>query len=94
MVGIHASTGLGGGLAYLGDAKAVAAMLRVDRILRDTVNADLARLQARAVDIVRTHRAALDGITAALVERRHVPGDRLQAIFRSPPTASTMLAEA
>jgi cell division protease FtsH len=94
MVGIHASTGLGGGLAYLGDAKAVAAMLRVDRILRDTVNADLARLQARAVEIVRTHRAALDGIAAALVERRHLSGDRLQAIFRSPPTTSTMLAGA
>jgi cell division protease FtsH len=93
MASLHVSMGLGGGLAYLGDAKAAAAMLRVDRILRDTVNADLARLQARAVDIVRTHRAALDGITAALVERRHLSGDRLLAIFRSPPTGSTMLAE-
>jgi cell division protease FtsH len=81
IIGLHASTGLGDGLAYLGDAKAVAETLRVDRILRDTVNADLARLQARAVDILRTHRAALDGIALALAERRHLTGDQVRAIF-------------
>jgi ATP-dependent Zn protease len=91
MAGLHASTGLGSGLAYLGDASTAAAMLRLDQILRDTVNADLARLQTCALDIVRTRRAALDGIAAALVEQRHLSGDQLRAIFRCPPTPKPMV---
>jgi cell division protease FtsH len=93
MAAIHAATGLGGGLAYLGDAKAAAAMLRVDRILRDTVNSDLARLQARAVDIVRTHRAALDGIAAALAERRHLSGGQVRVIFEAAAAGRTISTE-
>ena len=93
MVGIHASTGLGSGLAYLGDTKAAAAMLRVDRVLRDAVNADLARLQARAVEIVRTHRAALDGIAAGLVERRHLSGSQVRVIFEAAAAGTTISAE-
>lgn len=93
MASLHVSMGLGGSLAYLGDAKAAAAMLRVDRILRDAVNSDLARLQARAVDIVRTHRAALNGIAAALAERRHLSGGQVRVIFEDAAAGSTISPE-
>lgn len=81
IAGLHVSTGLAGDLAYLGDEAAAVAMLRLDRTLRDAVNADLMRLQARAVEIVRAHRDALEGLAAALVDRRHLDGDRARAIF-------------
>jgi cell division protease FtsH len=93
IAGLHASTGLAGGLAYLGDEKAAAAMLRVDRTLRDAVNADLARLQARAVDIVRAHREALEAIAAALADRRHLTGDEVRAIFEAVPARSAIFSE-
>ena len=81
IAGLHASAGLGGGLAYLGDEKAAASMLRVDRILREAVDKDLARLQARAIDIVRAHRLALEAVASALADRRHLTGEQVRKIF-------------
>ncbi|MBW7973547.1 AAA family ATPase [Bradyrhizobium sp. BR 10289] len=85
IAGLHASTGLGAGLAYLGDEHAAAALLRVDRNLRDAVNADLARLQARAVDIVRARRGSLEALAEALIDRRHLTGDEVRAIVANAP---------
>ncbi|MBR0749972.1 AAA family ATPase [Bradyrhizobium japonicum] len=85
---LRVSMGLGdaGGLAYLGDAASALEMLRLDPTLRAAVDGDLARLHARAVDIVRRHRAALEAIAAALAERRHLSGDAVRRIYaRHPP---------
>jgi cell division protease FtsH len=66
-------------------------MLRVDRTLRIAVNADLARLQARAIDIVRAHREALDAIAAALADRRHLTGEEVRTIFEAKAPRSTIV---
>jgi ATP-dependent Zn protease len=83
VAGLHVSAGLVDDLAYLSDEAPAAAMLRVDRTLRANVNADLARLQARAIDIVRSHRAALEVVAAALADRRHLSGDQVREIFEA-----------
>lgn len=86
---LRISLGLGGQLTYLGGVDAAADLLRADPKLRAAVGCDLARLHARAVAIVRRHRAALDAIAAALVERRHLSGDEARQIFaRHPPTSA------
>jgi hypothetical protein len=85
IAGLHVSSGLAGELAYLGDEKAAATILQIDRTLRESVNADLSRLQARAIDIVRRHRDSLDAIAAALAARRHLTGDQVRAIFEAAP---------
>jgi hypothetical protein len=66
---LRISLGLGGELTYLGGLDAIPDLLRADPELRAAVGCDLARLHGRAVDIVRRHRAALDAIAAALLER-------------------------
>lgn len=85
IAGLHISAGLGGELAYLGDEKAAATILQIDRTLREAVNADLARLQARAIETVRRHREALDAVAEALAVRRHLTGDQVRAIFKAAP---------
>ncbi|MGX1007056.1 cell division protease FtsH [Bradyrhizobium japonicum] len=79
--GLRASMGLGDGLAYMADPANATALLRMDRVLRAAVEADLARLHAGAVDIVAGHRAALDAIAEALVARRHLSGEEVREIF-------------
>jgi cell division protease FtsH len=78
---LRVSMGLGGELTYLGGLDASTDLLRIDPVLRAAVDRDLARLHARAVEIVRRHRAALDGIAVALIERRHLSGDEVRRIF-------------
>jgi cell division protease FtsH len=79
---LHFSSGLGGGdLAYLGDEKAAAEMMRLDARLRTAVNAELVRLHDRAIEILRRERAALDAIAQALAERRHLAGDEIRRLF-------------
>ncbi|MET4524065.1 AAA family ATPase [Bradyrhizobium sp. JR18.2] len=78
---LRVSMGLGDGLAYLGDPASATQALRFDPKLRAAVDRDLATLHARAVEIVRSHRAALDAIATALVERRHLSGDEVRRIF-------------
>jgi cell division protease FtsH len=57
---LRVSMGLGDGLAYLGDPAAATHLLRIDPKLKAAVDRDLPALHARAVEIVRRHRAALD----------------------------------
>ena len=93
IAGLHASTGLGAGLAYLGDENTVAALLCVDRTLRDAVNADLTRLQERAVDIIRARRGSLEVLAAALIDRRHLTGDEVRAIVANAAGQTAISAE-
>lgn len=84
---LHFSAGLGGGdLAYLGDEKAAAEMMRLDPRLRAAVNADLARLHGRAVEILRRERAALDAVAQALARRHHLGGDEIRRLFAENST--------
>jgi ATP-dependent Zn protease len=85
---LRVSMGLGGELTYLGGLDAATDLLRIDPPLRAAVDRDLARLHARAVEIVCRHRAALDGIAAALIERRHLSGDQVRRIFARHPPAT------
>jgi ATP-dependent Zn protease len=78
---LHFSAGLGGNLAYLGDERAAAEMMRLDARLRAAVNAELVRLHDRAIEILRRERAALDAIAQALAERRHLAGDEIRRLF-------------
>ncbi|MET4260009.1 cell division protease FtsH [Bradyrhizobium sp. S3.12.5] len=78
---LRVSMGLGDGLAYLGDPASAMQALRFDPKLKAAVDRDLATLHARAVEIVRRHRKALDAIATALVERRHLSGDEVRRIF-------------
>ena len=88
---LRISLGLGGELTYRGGPDAVTDLLRTDPMLRAAVDRDLARLHARAIDIVRRHRSALDAITAALLKRRHLTGDEARRIFarHAPAPEST-----
>jgi cell division protease FtsH len=81
LAGLRMSMGLGDGFAYLGDPAAAANLLQLDAKLRAAVDGDLARLHARAVAIVRRHRAALEAIAAALADRRHLAGDEVRRLL-------------
>lgn len=78
---LHLRWGLGDTIAFHGSRREVLEAARCDRSLREVVEADLQRLQKRAEDIVKRHRAALVAIAEALQDRRHLGGDQLRAIF-------------
>lgn len=78
---LHLRWGLGDTISFHGSHREVLEAARCDRSLREVVEADLQRLQKRAEDIVKRHRAALLAIAEALRDRRHLGGDRLRAIF-------------
>ncbi|UEM13232.1 AAA family ATPase [Bradyrhizobium barranii subsp. barranii] len=84
---LRLSTGLGGGLAYLGDPQSAMDLLRIDPNLRRLVDQDLVRLHETAVTIVRRHRAALDAIASVLVAKRHLSGVEARRIFADHPPA-------
>lgn len=72
-------------LAYLGSPERCATLLQYDPVFRQAVNQDLARLHARAVDIVERHRVAIEAVAAALAERRHLTGNEARSIVAAHP---------
>ncbi|WP_442754271.1 AAA family ATPase [Methylocystis sp. JAN1] len=77
----HAAQGLGFSLIHHDDPSV---LLASDTKLRDVVEADLRRLYALALDIVRRRRAEVERIAAALVERRFLSGDDVAALVAKP----------
>lgn len=84
---LRVSMGLGDGIAFIAGREDATKMLRVDHRLRTAVEEDLARLHARAVDIVTRHRAALEAIADALISRRHLTGTEARGMFAAHPPA-------
>lgn len=81
VVSIHASLGLGKGLAYRGHGDGFSeALLRFDPHLTKTVEDDLARLQAAAVDLVAGNRTLVGAIAERLISSRMIDGDQLRAL--------------
>jgi cell division protease FtsH len=78
---LHASLGLGNELTYRADPDEAHELIRFDLALRATVGGELNRLAARAEAILRSNRAALDAIAAALLTRRHLDGEAIQRLF-------------
>jgi DNA polymerase III delta prime subunit len=77
----HAAQGLGFSLIHHDDPSA---LLASDTKLRDVVEADLRRLYARALGLVRRRRAEVERIAAALVERRFLSGADVAALVAKP----------
>lgn len=78
----HGSHGLGDTLLHRSDpARAMA----FDHALRAAVEADLRRLHARALDLIRRRRADVERIADALLDRRFLTGDDVAALLVTPP---------
>ncbi|HEY8063808.1 MAG TPA: AAA family ATPase [Methylosinus sp.] len=78
----HGSHGLGDSLLHRADP---ARTLAFDHGLRAAVEADLARLHARALDLIRRRRADVEHIADALLTRRFLTGDDVAALLAPPP---------
>ena len=81
IAGLHASFGLGDRLIYRGDPDAASALLDVDPTLRAAVEADLQRLYARALDMVRCRLREIDAVATRLIERRVLTGEQVRRII-------------
>jgi ATP-dependent Zn protease len=77
----HAAQGLGRSLIHHDDPST---LLASDTKLRDVVEADLRRLYARALGLVRRRRAEVERITGALLARRFLTGDDVEALLAAP----------
>jgi cell division protease FtsH len=83
MAMIHGESGLGNTISYLGNNDQILELLRTDRALRRHVERDLRRLEARAEDIIRSHRDAVIAVAAELRRKRQLSGDEVRAIFEA-----------
>ncbi|WP_051949383.1 AAA family ATPase [Methylosinus sp. PW1] len=81
----HGAHGLGDTLRHRPDP---AGSLAFDHGLRAAVEADLARLHARAKDLMRQRRADVERIADALLDRRFLTGDDVAALLATPPVRS------
>lgn len=82
---MHASLAMGDRLAYRGAGADLLQQLAMDRELRERVEADLRRLEARAASLVAANGAAILAVAERLAERRFVGGDEIEAIVRAHP---------
>lgn len=81
LASLHASTGLGGELAFTADQRRALKAVARDASLRRRVEADLVRLEKEAVRLVRRNRRAIVAIAEALAESRHLTGEAIRALF-------------
>lgn len=78
---LHASTGLGGELAFTSDQHGALSAVSRDRSLRRRVEADLVRLEKEAERLVLRNRRAIVAIADALAMARHLTGDAIRKLF-------------
>jgi cell division protease FtsH len=81
LASLHASTGLGGELAFTADQHRALKAVARDASLRRRVEGDLGRLEKEAVRLVRRNRRAIVAIADALAETRHLTGEAIRALF-------------
>ena len=67
---------------------AVEQAIALDRDLRDSVERDLRRLEARAARLVAANGAAILAVAERLAERRFVDGNEIEGIVRAHPGAA------
>ena len=84
---VEGSLGLGGGLSWLHviHPDAAVAALRRDGRLRDRVESTLREAMEVARGVVRTHRAAVERLAAALRDRHRLSGEDAVALIRGRP---------
>lgn len=87
LAGVHGSFGLGDDLTFLAPPDRIAGTLSLDFTLRMKVEADLARLQARARALVLSDQAAIKAVAERLIERRFLNGEDVTRLSRSAPNA-------
>lgn len=76
-------------LVYLASTEDALTELSLDSAARRRVNADLKRLQARAVEIVRERRAQVADIAEALIRRRFLTAKDIEAILATGRPSAT-----
>ncbi|WP_108047515.1 AAA family ATPase [Bosea sp. 124] len=79
----HAAFGLRGHLTHRGGATDAMRILAADRTLAAAVEADLNRLQDKAVMLVQRHKREIIELAAALAERRMLDANEIDAVMRS-----------
>jgi cell division protease FtsH len=87
IAGLHVSAGLGRSVSYLSHYRDGLELVRRDRTIRREVERDMSRLQTRALDTITANRQALLAVTEELVERRHMSGDAIRAVFATYGTS-------
>ncbi|WP_426434094.1 AAA family ATPase [Bradyrhizobium genosp. P] len=88
---LHAS-GFGGELTFTSDQKSALKAVSRDKSLRRRVEADLVRLEKKAVRLVQRNRRAILAVADALAETRYLSGETIRLLFednsRSPSSKS------
>ena len=82
---LHASTTLAGAPVYLCAARDALEAIRLDPLLRTSVQKHLETLMARAHDLVGRHQSEIIEVADELARRRILSGDEVLAIMRGPP---------
>lgn len=80
---MHASYGLGEGIAWLGSEDEAMDLCRKEPAFRRRVEADLNSLQARAAALVGENSEVIDAIAGRLVRQRVMSGDEVRRIIAS-----------
>lgn len=88
-----ACEGLSGPLISLGERGDIHDVIRLDRLLRADVEARLQRLNAKAIEIVRRRRPALDAMAEVLATHRYLAGAEARRLFASAPVAPEPVPE-
>lgn len=79
---VHTSLGLGDRLLHRSTPQEVRQLLTLDQTLAKTVEADLQRLYADTLEVVREHAPMVEAVADALVKERHLIGDKFVEICR------------
>lgn len=77
---VHGSLGLGEDLLHRATSETIGAVLSVDARLAKAVEADLQRLNKKAMAIVQDSSLMINAVADALVEHRHLTGEQFAAI--------------
>lgn len=78
---MHARTGLGDTLAYLGGSAQVEGLLTSDRLLRDKVEASLRDLYRRTLALITASKGEVTMLADALVEREFLSGKDVESLI-------------
>jgi ATP-dependent Zn protease len=81
LAALHGSQGLGGSLLHLAPTETALSLLSLDQDLRGVVDAQLKRLYARALELVRARKGAVEAVANALGERRVLSGAEVAEIM-------------
>ncbi|MVS98871.1 AAA family ATPase [Devosia marina] len=77
---VHGSLGLGEDLLHRATSETIGAVLSLDVRLAKAVEADLQRLNKKAMGIVQDSFVMINAVADALVEHRHLTGEQFAAI--------------